>query len=85
MLHFGAKNTQEIKITLSFGDEVNGYQLTLKVDNNDNLFPLREETTFWDKARYPRPYSRACSDETKSICYVFCSFICITNKHYRPI
>jgi predicted ATPase len=55
LLHFGAKNTQEIKITLSFGDEVNGYQLTLKVDNNDNLFPLHEETTVWDKAQQPSP------------------------------
>jgi predicted ATPase len=57
LLHFGAKTTQEIKIALSFCDEVNGYQLTLKVDINDNLFPLHEETTFWDKARYPRPYN----------------------------
>lgn len=61
LLHFGAKNTQEIKIALSFRDEVNGYQLTLKVDNNDNLFPLHEETTFWDKTRYPRPYSEHLS------------------------
>lgn len=55
LLHFGAKNTQEIKITLSFGDEANGYQLTLKVDNNDNLFPLHEETSVWDKAQQPSP------------------------------
>lgn len=55
LLHFGAKSTQEIKIALSFGDEVNGYRLTLKVDNNDNLFPLQEETTAWDKAQQPSP------------------------------
>ena len=61
LLHFGAKSTQEIKITLSFCDEVNGYQLTLKADINDNLFPLHEETTFWDKTRYPGPYSEQIS------------------------
>lgn len=56
LLHFGAKMTSEIVIRLSFREEVNGYNLTLKIDNNDNLFPLSEEATFWDK-RYPRPYS----------------------------
>lgn len=55
LLHFGAKTAQEIKIALSFGDEVNGYQLTLKVDNNDNLFPLHEAITVWDKAQQPSP------------------------------
>ncbi len=61
LLHFGTKGTQEIKIALSFRDELNGYQLTLKVDNNDNLFPLHEETTFWDKRKYSRPYSEYLS------------------------
>lgn len=57
LLHFGTKITPEIKIRLSFRNEVNGYNLTLKADNNDNLFPLNEEATFWDKNRHPRPYS----------------------------
>ena len=57
LLHFGTKNTSEIKIRLSFSDAVNGYSLSLKADAEDNLFPLNEETTFWDKSKYPRPYS----------------------------
>ena len=57
LLYFGTKNTSEIKIRLSFSDEVNGYNLSLKADAEDNLFPLSEETTFWDKSKYPRPYS----------------------------
>ncbi len=61
LLYFGTKTTQEVKIALSFCDEVNGYQLTLKADNNDNLFPLHEQTTCGDKARYPRPDSEQLS------------------------
>lgn len=61
LLHFGSKHTQEIKIALSFRDEVNSYALTLKVDQNDNLFPLNEFATFWDKRSYPRPYSDTLS------------------------
>lgn len=61
LLHFGSKHTQEIKIALSFRDEVNSYALTLKVDQNDNLFPLNEFSTFWDKRSYPRPYSDTLS------------------------
>lgn len=59
LLYFGSKKTQEIKIKLSFCDDVNGYALTLKVDNDDNLFALREEVSFWDKGRYSYPYTTA--------------------------
>jgi predicted ATPase len=55
LLHFGSKETQQIKIELSFDDNVNGYALILKVDNDDNLFALREEVSFWNK-QYPEPY-----------------------------
>ncbi len=56
LLYFGAKQTQEIKIALSFADDVNGYSLTLKADNDDNLFALQESVSFWDKGRYPTAY-----------------------------
>lgn len=56
LLHFGSKNTQEIKIEISFRDEVNQYSLKLKVDNDDNLFPLNEVAFFWNKSKYPRPF-----------------------------
>ena len=57
LLHFGTKCTPEIQIGLSFRNEVNGYNLTLKVDSNDNLFPMNEVATFWNKTQYHRPYS----------------------------
>jgi len=56
ILHFGSKATPQMSIQLSFRDEVNGYKLTLKADNEDDLFPLNEEASFWDKTRYQRPY-----------------------------
>lgn len=58
LLFFGSKTTQEIKIRLSFENDVNAYSLDLKVDNNDNLFPLREEISFWNH-KYPRPYTES--------------------------
>lgn len=57
ILNFGAKVTQKLSIELSFMNEVNGYKLILKADNNDNLFPLSEEVSFWDKSRYQRAYT----------------------------
>jgi predicted ATPase len=55
LLYFGSKQTQEIKIALSFADDVNGYSLTLKADNDDNLFALQESVRFWNK-QHPTPY-----------------------------
>lgn len=55
ILYFGSKITNELKIQLSFDDDTNGYGLTLKADNDDGLFPLREEVSFWNK-QYPNPY-----------------------------
>ncbi|PIQ55180.1 MAG: chromosome segregation protein SMC [Comamonadaceae bacterium CG12_big_fil_rev_8_21_14_0_65_59_15] len=55
LLHFGSKVTPTINIRLSFCDDVNGYTLTLKSDAEDNLFPLNESVSFWDKSSYPRP------------------------------
>ncbi len=59
LLYFGSKKTQEIKIQLSFCDDVNGYSLSLKADSDDNLFALREDVSYWDKRRYPSPYRTA--------------------------
>lgn len=62
LLHFGSKNTQNIKIELSFDDDVNGYALNLKVNNDDNLFPLNEVVSFWDKSKYGQPYTTLLND-----------------------
>ncbi|MBK7547774.1 MAG: AAA family ATPase [Rhodoferax sp.] len=60
VLYFGSKETQEIKIRLSFQNDVNGYELDLKVDNEDNLFALRESVSFWNK-QHPSPYLESLS------------------------
>lgn len=60
VLYFGSKETQEIKIRLSFQGDINGYELDLKVDNEDNLFALRELVSFWNK-QHPSPYVESLS------------------------
>jgi predicted ATPase len=58
LLHFGSKTTKEIVIHLSFSDEVNQYELTLSPTADDGLYPSTENTSFWDKVRYPKkPYN----------------------------
>ncbi|TGM60303.1 AAA family ATPase [Leptospira vanthielii] len=56
LLHFGTKVTKEIIIELSFEDQVNQYEIALRPDSEDNLYPDREITKFWDKAKYSKPY-----------------------------
>ena len=43
VLHFGSRNTSNLNIHASLGDEVNRYVLTLASNAEDSLFPLREE------------------------------------------
>jgi len=60
LLHFGSKVTGEIRILVSFRQEVNQYELTLKPTADDSLYPAEEWAYFWDKARYPRgPYNES--------------------------
>lgn len=54
LLHFGSKATQEIQIFVSFCQEVNQYELTLKPTAEDSLYPANELVYFWDKARFPK-------------------------------
>jgi len=49
ILHFGSKTTKEIRLLLSFENEVNQYELTLSPTSDDGLFPSSESTYFWDK------------------------------------
>jgi predicted ATPase len=59
ILHFGSKTTQQINIFLSFGDEVNQYEITLSPTQDDGLYPSSETTFFWDKSRYKRPWDES--------------------------
>ena len=61
LLYFGSKVTGEIRILISFRQEVNQYELTLKPTTDDSLYPAEEQVYFWDKKKYPRPYSESLS------------------------
>jgi predicted ATPase len=57
LLYFGSKVTKEIRILISFRQEVNQYELTLKPTADDSLYPADEWAYYWDKKRYPKqPY-----------------------------
>ena len=43
ILHFGAKATPKLRIHVSFGGEVNRYEITLTATDADGLLPVREE------------------------------------------
>jgi predicted ATPase len=59
VLHFGSKTTQQIDVFLSFGGEVNQYELVLSPTQDDGLYPSSETTFFWDKSRYSRPWNES--------------------------
>ncbi len=43
ILHFGAKATPKLRIHVSFGGEVNRYEITLTATDADGLLPVQEE------------------------------------------
>jgi len=49
VLHFGSKVTKSLRIRLSFGGEVNGYEISLTPTSEDGLFPSGEVAYFWDR------------------------------------
>ena len=55
VLHFGARETDELYIDISFEDRTNRYEITLQPAGADDLIPGSEVAYFWDKARYPGP------------------------------
>ena len=57
ILHFGARLTTELEISISFNDEVNRYDIRLFPTVDDSLVPSEEKVYFWDKAKFPEgPY-----------------------------
>ena len=57
VLHFGSKVTRKIEIQISFLEGVNQYAIALEPTAADRLYPSSETVYFWDKARYPEPYT----------------------------
>jgi len=60
LLYFGSKVTSEIRILISFRQEVNQYELTLKPTTDDGLYPANEWAYYWNK-NYQTPYHEALS------------------------
>ena len=56
ILHFGARTTGELEISVSFNEGVNQYEIRLAPTEDDSLFTETEAVYFWDKAKYERPY-----------------------------
>lgn len=57
LLHFGSKQTPKLFIHISFQEGVNQYDITLQPTDDDELIPTDETCYFWDRVRYPSPYS----------------------------
>jgi len=55
LLYFGRKTTDEIQISLTFGQ--NGYEAALAAAADDSLYFSQESCWFHDRARYPLPYT----------------------------
>jgi predicted ATPase len=56
LLHFGSKVTSEIRLHISFLQEVNQYTISLKATDDDSLYVANEWVSFWDKERgFERP------------------------------
>ena len=56
ILHFGARTTGELEISVSFNEGVNQYEIRLVPTDDDSLFTETEAVYFWDKAKYEQPY-----------------------------
>ena len=56
LLHFGSKTTPQMEFLVSFGYDVNQYELKLSMTQDDNLFPSFETASFWKKASHSGPF-----------------------------
>ncbi len=61
VLHFGSKVTEKLQIRISFQSERNQYAIHLEPTDADELVPSFEVVYFWDKSKYPQPYSEVIS------------------------
>ncbi len=57
VLHFGSKTTEKARFRIAFLNERNQYAVHLEPTDADELVPSFEVVYFWDKAKYPQPYS----------------------------
>ncbi len=55
VLHFGSRVTERIRIEVTFQKGVNGYEIELWPDADDQLIPSNEVATFWIQEKYSTP------------------------------
>jgi len=65
LLHFGSKETNEIRLHVHFNDSVDQYEIALEATDLDELFPADEYTYYWKKSQFPQPYNEGLNPEGK--------------------
>lgn len=58
LLRFGAKQTPEMSIHVSFEEGRNQYAIELAATDVDGLAPVSEQVYFWNRKAHERPYSQ---------------------------
>lgn len=62
LLFFGSKRTDSISLEVSFETRVNAYQIDLRRTAEDELIPMNETVSFWEKGAHPGgPYLESIS------------------------
>lgn len=61
VLHFGSKVTDEVRLHVSFAEELNQYEIALRPTSDDSLVPHEERVYFWNKAQFESPYEQTVS------------------------
>jgi predicted ATPase len=56
VLHFGAKITSKLEISVSFENGLNQYSVELVPSGGDQLAVASEFVYFWNRSQYPHPY-----------------------------
>ena len=83
VLHFGTGVTKELYIRVSFGNEVNQYEMQLGSNGADGLVPLYESVYFWDKRRYSSPYEEGITGTSSWEAAISRPDLCRTARHVR--
>jgi predicted ATPase len=53
VLHFGAMVTSKLRLDVSFQGAMNQYEIELQSTDADELVPISEMTSYWNRSRYP--------------------------------
>lgn len=65
LLHFGSKNTEILRIGISFQGGLNSYEIFLKPTEADELIPISETVSFWEKSQHSNPHTESLARNGK--------------------